>query len=226
MKTVLLSHYIDNNSPYYLGTTKPSIKPNTQIEKGDDYNTYDLTVGNHCGTHVDAPKHFIETGKEISEYNIAELIFNQPFVLECPKGNDELLSIKDLIDLDLDGYDCVLFKTGFGKYRDKDLNRYLTHNPGISLETIQWIRENYKDIRCLGIDSISISRYGDDENAKKTHLAAFNNNKSYGKPLLLIEDMKLDTIPENSYLLHKMIIVPWNIKGIDSAPCNVIAALK
>jgi kynurenine formamidase len=226
MKTVLLSHFIDNNSPYYLGTTKPSIKPNTQIKKGDDYNTYDLSVGNHCGTHVDAPKHFIETGKEISEYNIEELIFTQPLVLECLKGNDELLSTKDLIDIDLDGYDCLLFRTGFGKYRDKDLNRYLTHNPGISLETIQWIRENYKDIRCLGIDSISISRYGDGENAKKTHLAAFNNNESYGKPLLLIEDMKLDTIPENSNLLDKMVIVPWNIKGIDSAPCNVIAALK
>ncbi len=175
---------------------------------------------------MDAPKHFIETGKEISDYDIEELIFNQPFVLECPKGNDELLNANDLIDFDLEGYDCVLIRTGFGKYRDKDLKKYLTHNPGISLETIQCIREKYKNIRCLGIDSISISRYGDDINAKKTHLAAFSNNENYGKPLLLIEDMKLDTIPENSNLLDKMVIVPWNIKGIDSAPCNIIADLK
>ena len=69
---ILLSYYIDNDSPYYVGTTKPSITPNNQIETGDDYNTYIINVFNHIGTHVDAPKHFISKGKKISEYDINE----------------------------------------------------------------------------------------------------------------------------------------------------------
>ena len=226
MKNVQLSYLIDNDSPYYLGTTKPSIKPNNQIKKGDDYNTFNLSVGNHCGTHVDAPKHFIDKSKGISDYDIEELIFNEPLVLERPKGSNELLEVNDLSDLDLKGYDCILFRTGFGKYRDEDRDKYLTQNPGISLETIQWLREYHKNIRCLGIDSISISRYGDDDYAKKTHLAAFIDDDNYGKPLLLIEDMNLTRIPKTKNSLNKLVIVPWNIKGIDSAPCNVIATIK
>ena len=77
MKTVILSYYIDNNSAYYVGTTKPVIKPINQIVWGEDYNTYIIQVGNHCGTHVDAPRHFISSGKSIYDYDIMELIYSK-----------------------------------------------------------------------------------------------------------------------------------------------------
>ncbi len=45
-----------------------------------------------------------------------------------------------------------------------------------------------------------------------------------GKPLVLVEDMKLNNIKKlNS--VKKIIIVPWQIKGIDSAPCTIIAKI-
>jgi arylformamidase len=226
MKTILLSHHIDNNSPYYIGTTKPSIKPNNQITDGDDYNTYILSVGNHCGTHVDAPKHFIESGKGIYDYSISDLTFKNPKVVECPKKSGELITVDDVLKFDVNGFDCILFKTGFGKYRDENRNKYLTQNPGISPETVKWLRENHKNIKCIGIDSISISRYGDDEIAKETHLTAFKENKNYGDPLLLLEDMKLDEISVKNQNFSSIIVVPWQIKGIDSAPCTVISNYK
>ena len=65
MTSILLSYFIDNNSPFYIGTTKPSIVPKNQIKLGNDYNTFLLTVENHCGTQVDAPKHFIDEGRGI-----------------------------------------------------------------------------------------------------------------------------------------------------------------
>ena len=49
-------------------------------------------------------------------------------------------------------------------------------------------------------------------------------NKEIGKPLVLVEDMKLDNKKLNS--VKKIIVVPWQIKGIDSAPCTVIAKIK
>ena len=225
MKNFLLSYYIDNNSPFYVGTTKPMIKPKNQIVAGSDYNTYIIEVENHCGTHVDAPRHFISTGKGISDYNIMELTFEHPLILECPKGPGELIEVEDVSKVDLDGYDCILFKTGFGKYRQANRKMYLTQNPGISPETVQWLRKNHKKVRCLGIDCISISRYGDDEIAKNTHVSAFSENENHGEPLLLIEDMKLDKNFEN-YDLRNIIVVPWQIKGIDSAPCTVVANIK
>ena len=93
---ILLSYNIDNNSPYYIGTTKPSITPNTQIENGDDYNSYIINVFNHCGTHVDAPRHFISGAKEISEYDIVELSFNNPLIIDCKKSPGKLITVEDI----------------------------------------------------------------------------------------------------------------------------------
>ncbi len=222
MTSILLSYFIDNNSPFYIGTTKPSIVPKNQIKLGNDYNTFLLTVENHCGTHVDAPKHFIDEGRGISDYNVNELIFQHPLVIECQKGPSELITVKDISTIALEGFDCILFKTGFGKYRKKDLNKYLTKNPGIAPETVHWLREKYHNIKCLGIDCISVSRYDDEEIAKKTHITAFKDYESYGDPVLLIEDMNLEDVVENQKF-SSVLVVPWQIKNIDSAPCTVIA---
>ncbi len=226
MKQILLSYYIDNNSPYYIGTTKPSITPNNQIIRGDDYNTHIIQVENHCGTHVDAPKHFIDNGKEISEFSIMDLTFNHPIILDCQKGPDELITPEDLSKTDIDEFDCVLFRTGFEKYRDNDLDKYLTQNPGISPETIDWLRHKHQNIKCLGIDTISMARFNDGEIAKKTHITAFKENIEYGDPLLLIEDMKLREVITELHDIESLTVVPWQVRGIDSAPCTVIARLK
>ncbi len=225
MIQILLSYYIDNDSPYYIGTGKPQITPNNQIVKGDDYNTYSIKVENHCGTHVDAPKHFISSGRGISEYGIEDLIFENPLIIESPKGPGELIGVDDLKNSDLDGADCLFFKTGFGRYREEDRNKYLTQNPGISPETILWLRENHQTIKCIGIDTISISRYDDDLIAKETHITAFEKNVNWGNPLLLIEDMKLHFKLLDDLNLTRVTVVPWQINGIDSAPCTVIASL-
>lgn len=225
MTKILLSYNIDNDSPYYVGTTKPNITPNTQIENGDDYNSYIIEVFNHCGTHIDAPRHFISGAMSISEYNIDELSFDNPLIIECKKKPDKLITVKDIETTDLNGFDCILFKTGWEKYREDDLDMYLTQNPGVSPDTIDWIRKNHQNIRCIGIDCISMARYDDAEIAKKTHVTAFKTNKSYGEPLLFIEDMKLGQVSVDQ-TISSLIIVPWQIKGIDSAPCTVIADLN
>ena len=225
VKKILLSYYIDNNSPYYIGTSKPHIKPNTQIEKGDDYNSYIIEVFNHCGTHVDAPRHYISKAKGISEYNIGELTFKNPLIIECDKNPNKLIKVKDVESTDLEGFDCILFRTGFEKYRKEDLNIYLTQNPGVSPDTIHWIRKNHQNIKCIGIDCISMARYDDSEIAKKTHITAFKIDESYGEPLLFIEDMKLGNVDPDQ-TINDLIIVPWQIKGIDSSPCTVIGSIN
>ena len=226
MTQILLSYFIDNNSPYYIGTAKPSITPKNQINRGDDYNTHIIRVENHTGTHIDAPKHFIDSGKEISEFSIMDFTYKHPIILECRKGPGEFITPDDVLETNLDKYNCVLFKTGFGKYRDSDLNKYLTQNPGISPETVHWLRQEHQNIKCIGIDTISMSRFNDAEVAKKTHIIAFKEDKNYGDPLFFIEDMKLDEFTKELQNIESITVVPWQIRGIDSAPCTVIARLK
>lgn len=223
MKTILLSYYIDNNSPYYVGTSRPDLKPKNRISAGSDYNTFMITVENHTGTHVDAPNHFVSNGRQISDYSIEELIF-KPLIVECEKGPRELVTVDDISNHNLEGYDCILFKTGFGRFRNSDRNMYLTENPGVSPETVGWLRKRHQNIRCIGIDSISMSRYNDEEIAKKTHVTAFMEDGNFGDPLLFIEDMKIPVMDDLS--IEKIMVVPWQISGIDSAPCTVVGFIQ
>jgi arylformamidase len=64
------------------------------MSHGDNYNTYLLTLENHCGTHVDAPAHFLEGGRKISEYQPDELLFRNPIILDCLKTLENLLALK------------------------------------------------------------------------------------------------------------------------------------
>ena len=173
---------------------------------------------------MDAPRHFISGAKEISEYDIEELSFNNPIIIDCNKRPNTLITVEDIEEIDLKGFDCILFNTGFEKYREEDLDMYLTQYPGVSPDTIHWIRKNHQNIRCIGIDCISMARYDDAEIAKKTHITAFKSDKSYGQPLLFIEDMKIKKIGTEQ-TITSLIIVPWQIKGIDSAPCTIIASI-
>ena len=224
MKYVLLSHTIDENTPLYGNTPAPRILSYSRISDGDSSNTSILSIHNHTGTHIDAPKHFIDDGKAISEYTLDELVFNDPVVVDCPKDGPSLITIDDLQHGShmLQKSDCLLLRTGFGRFRDE--GRYRTHNPGIAPETILWIRKEYPDIRCIGIDTISISSFQHRGAGREAHKAAFIEFDKLGEPLLIIEDIELNI--KSSGMFKAIFVFPWQIEGLDSAPCSILAELR
>ncbi len=224
MGYITLSYALEEASPVHIGLKEPEIIHNNQIVDEKGYNTYLIHVENHSGTHVDAPGHFVEDGKIISDYQPDELVFNNPLIVDIPKSPNELVKIWDISKLDFNDADCILFRTGFEKFHDNDPEEYLTQNPGISPEVIYFIRKNLKNVRCIGIDCVSMSSYQNPELGEDTHLNAFEKNKDFGEPLLLIEDMKLNNVKNED--LESIIIIPWQIKGIDSAPCTVLAKTR
>jgi arylformamidase len=224
MKYVLLSYGINKNTPIYGNTPKPRILAHSRISDGDSSNTAIISIHNHTGTHIDAPKHFIDDGKAISEYTLDELVFKYPVIVNCLKNEASLICPDDLQHASpqkLQKCDCLLLHTGFGQFRGEE--RYRTHNPGIAPDTILWIRKEYPNIRCIGIDSISISSFQHRSVGREAHIAAFISQKGLGNPLLLIEDLNLDAA---SYRMIEMLVHPWQIVGLDSVPCHVIAILE
>ena len=217
----LLSYIIDENTPLYGNTPVPKILHHNRISSGNHTNSVILSIHNHTGTHIDASKHFIDSGKKISDYSTDQLIFVNPIIVNCPTGKGSLITPQDLHskEHELQIADFLIFLTGFGRFRNEQI--YKTHNPGISPETILWIREYFPNIRCIGIDSISISSYQHREIGREAHNAAFFEGEKMGAPLLLVEDMKLDEV--SNKIIKKIFILPWLIKDIDSAPCSILA---
>ena len=173
MRYVTLSYMLEENSPVHIGLKKLDIVPNNQISRGDGYNSYLISVENHSGTHIDAPGHFLENGKIISDYSPDELIFKHPLILDVPKDQNELIELQDVLEVNLNQVDCLFFRTGFEKFHDRDPEKYLTQNPGISPEVIYWIRKNFQDIHCIGMDCVSISSYQNPKARKRSAFRCF-----------------------------------------------------
>jgi len=208
-------------TPVYGNLPRPRITHHKSITKGDTSNIYLITVSNHSGTHVDAPAHFIAGGKRISDYSPTELTFSNPALLVTPKTEDEWVEEKDVKrNVQSNNIDCLLIKTGFCELRGKKV--YKTHNPGISPEAILWSRRELPNLRCIGIDSISISGFQDRARGREAHLAAFKKSTGLCGPLLLLEDVNLSQLKKGDKI-KKLQIIPWFISGVDSAPCTVLA---
>ena len=171
---------------------------------------------------MDAPRHFIPDGRAISDYSFDDLIFNNPLLIDCPTDPGEQIELEDIHTQELEGVDCLLLHTGFSRIRDRDKEIYRTRNPGISPDVIRWLRKEFPAIRCIGIDSISISSFMHRELGREAHTAAFIKQTGLGEPLLLIEDMNLNTLSTDNKR-RQVVVIPWQILGIDSAPCIVLA---
>ncbi len=245
MNYIYLSYNLTENSPVYKGLKNVSIMHKSTIPE-NGYNTHIISIENHSGTHVDAPAHFLKDGECISEYGVQELIFEKVLVLDIPRSKGEEINIEDLQNLDkiicsdnicsddynvknsindkLSETDFLIIRTGFYKYRQEETEKYLTQNPGLSPDLIEYLRENFPSIRAIGMDCISVSSFGNPDIAIKTHYNAFIKSEKYGEPLLLVEDMDLSRIsPDVS--INKLFLMPWQIEGVDSTPCTVIVEI-
>ena len=58
----------------YPGDPIPGRESWLSIENGDLCNLTSLHLGSHSGTHVDAPRHFIENGKSVAEISLEKCV--------------------------------------------------------------------------------------------------------------------------------------------------------
>jgi len=223
-KYILLSYKLTKTTPLY-GNSKPiDIIVDKSIKNGDTANTCILNFHNHSGTHIDAPKHFCDNGKTITDYSLNELIFRFPIIINCPKSAGQMIDVKDIIgyEKELKKCDLLLLKTGFDRYRNKEI--YRLDNPGIAPELAKYLRSKFQNIRCLGIDTLSVSSYVNRELGRKTHKILLQKKGFKGEPMLIIEDMNLSN--DEIMKLKTVIVAPLMIETIDGSPCMIIGEIK
>ncbi|MFC1623860.1 cyclase family protein [Candidatus Omnitrophota bacterium] len=216
-----LSYPLDINTYGYGGKKPFTISKSKSISGGDPCNTFILNLPNHIGTHMDCPNHFYNSGKKSYQYKIEDFIFLRPVILECLKSDNELISETDIRKSykKLRKADVLLLRTGFYKFRRS--SRYGIRNPGIAPEAAKFIREFLGNIRCVGIDTVSVSPYQNRMLGRETHKIFFKNNFK-NEPIRLIEDMDLSG---EMHKLKKVYVFPLLINDIDSSPCTVLGVL-
>jgi len=221
---ITLSHWIEESTPTYAdqgGFIRESI---SSIKKGRTANSEFWSFNNHIGTHIDFPKHFFNEGKSSSDYSLPFFVFNNIgiiFLDNTPKPNQtidfELLKNEfNRIDKNIE---VLILKTGFEKYRKQ--KTYWSDNPSYHKDLGVKLKENFKNLKIFGFDSISLTSINNREMGKLAHLEFLQNNSS----ILIIEDMKLSMI-DKSDLPEQIIISPLMIKNSDGSPVNCILKIK
>ena len=161
-----LSHALDGDIPLFPGGTAPSTKPVAVLEK-DGYAMSTLTIGEHTGTHVDAPAHFVVGGIPVDKLPVAALAMQAAVIdvrARVIADPDYALGVGELQAWERrhgrlrPGF-CVLVRTGWDErwpdeqlYRNAD-ERQVMHFPGVSLAASRFLLS--RGVGCLGIDTLS-----------------------------------------------------------------------
>lgn len=190
--------------PTYPGDAKFKSRKLKSVEQ-DGYEIHRLSLGNHTGTHVDAPAHFIQAGATITELPL-DILNGQARVVEIQ--NKEKIGLTEVQNLKLDNDFRILLKTRNSSLW-KTKKRFQKNYVYLTLDAAKYLAEN--DIKLIGFDYLSLEKFGDSEHPVHRYLL--------GNQVIILEGLNLSEVEEGEY---EMCCLPLKLAGMDGAPARVI----
>jgi arylformamidase len=190
--------------PAYPGNPAFELQPIKRIAEGGSSNVSRLVMGTHTGTHVDAPRHFFESGAGVDALPL-DLLLGRARVVEIGKrggiGEEELAAAGLREDL------RVLLKTS---------NSALWNGEGFHEDYTHLTEAGAKylvaqGVKVVGIDYLSVEQF------KKPGAPAHHALLSQG--VVIIEGLNL---AEAEAGMYEMYCLPLRVVGGDGAPARVI----
>ena len=186
------------------------LNPLSAISTGEHANVTEIKMSAHTGTHIDAPKHFIDNGKAVDQIPLWKLI-GRTLVMEIDEDID---GITDLVLATHPAKDLlftvtkVLFKTrNSGLWRTSP-STFQADYVGIDASGAEFLAQ--LDLDLIGVDYLSVAPY---EATSEPHLAFLS------KEIVLLEGINLEQVQGGIYDLF---CLPLNIEGCDGAPARAV----
>ncbi len=195
--TIDLTHLMETDMPVW--PTHPRYFQNEveSWDKNEDSYLNQLSFGEHTGTHVDAPIHFIKGGKNIAEVDIFHLFAQAVKIDMSDVAASQTLKVEKIIQWEQSHHpikkdDIVIFYTGYQHKWSKRPNcqPFLRDWPGLSREAAEYLAE--KNIRAVGTDAMTVDAF--------VH----------------------DNYPAHDVFLHRDILIIENLNNVDRLPDNFI----
>lgn len=187
------------------GDPKVHIKRAIDMEKGAPANVTKLNMGAHTGTHMDAPRHFLNSKAGIDKIPLDNVI-GKARVIEI--RNKEIITPDDLKPHRIRKGERVLFKTDNSKsrwYSKPFSKKYVS----LSLEAARFLAE--RKIKTLGVDYLSIGSMQSD--GAKIHRVLLKAG------IWPIEGLDLSKVEPGDY---EMICLPLKIVKSDGSPARAL----
>lgn len=217
-----ISHSIQSNMPGWPGNPMYYLERHSGIENGDSANTFVIHLFNHYGTHLDAPRHFNNSGPSISEIPFDHFFYEKPLLLDLPKEKDEKIMEADLTPYHkmISGSDLLMLRTGFQNMRTENPQLYKRNGPAISSEAASYLRRNFTgSLKAIALDFLSLGSPADDTDCDLAHRIMLGTYEpGY---ICVIEDVNMIDLPGDK--INRVTAIPLILEGVDSSPVTMWA---
>ncbi len=186
------------------GDTPFSATVTSDINEGAAANVTTLTISSHCGTHVDAPYHFVND--EVSMEQVPLDVHIGPATVVTVRRQAGPLTISDFPDLDWDRVERLLVHSAAS---DHPIDQFLAEYVYPSPELADFMGE--KGIILFGSDAASMDTV--DSDTMPNHHALQRNG------IFILENLALAGVPDGEY---ELIALPLKIAGGDGSPVRAI----
>jgi len=187
------------------GDDAPQIQQVMHMDRGDVCNVTVLRMSAHTATHMDAPRHFINTGASIDQTPLDAMI-GPARVVEILDST--AIRRAELEMLNLQRGERLLFKTRNSGH-SWQLSEFDKDFVYISDEGARYLVE--QGVRTVGVDYLSIGGFYHD--TVETHVTIL------GAGITVIEGLDLSEVEPGDY---ELICLPLKIAGADGAPARVV----
>lgn len=177
------------------------------IQQGATANLSKITMGTHSGTHIDAPLHFIQEGKDISSLPLEDMI-GIARVIEI--SDPHLITVNELLDHKIRAGERILFKT-LNSSTVWKTDDFIEHFVSVSREAAEFLAK--LAVKAIGVDYLSVGGYHSD--GSDIHRILL------GAGIWLIEGLDLSAVDPGDYFI---ICLPLRICNGDGSPAR--AALR
>lgn len=206
MTLIDISVGVSPDLPVWPGDPPIEIQRLSAIEAGDEANVSYLSAGVHIGTHVDAPRHFVDDGATVEGLSLEALV-----------GEAWVVDVGDVDQIDAATLDSAGIEPSAERLLLKTRNQRIWAGGHRSFERdfaavdesgARWLASH--GVRLVGIDYLSIAPWGE---AVPTHRILLKAG------IVVIEGLVLNEVEAGRY---RLICLPVKLVGCDGAPARAV----
>jgi arylformamidase len=186
--------------PNWPGDTPLSLQETMLIKDGNSANVLSLSTSTHCGTHIDAPYHYLIDGPRLESIPLNVLVGNCQIIhtRENPVSAKVVKAFETLPER-------VLFYTG----QPDTWQVFPQDFAPLSIELIEALAA--KGVKLVGTDSPSVDAF---------HSKDLPVHQAFGRTgLFILEGLNLSSVPQGNY---ELTCLPLSIPYADASPVRAI----
>lgn len=191
--------------PIWPGNPPIETTRHLSIERGDVANATVLRTDVHCGTHVDAPEHFVAGGARIDEIDLDPLL-GPAVVVDAGDADRVDAGLLDAAPIPHGTTRLLIRTSDSGGWASEPAFR--EDFVALTADASQWVVD--RGIRLIGIDYLSVQRF---EDGPATHQILLRAG------VLILEGIDLGAVAPGPY---ELICLPVKLAGGEAAPARAI----